>query len=169
MKYSVVIFPAKNVQEFANSYRKRYDSAYAAIPPYIRLKEAFDVEEGQLAALVNHLQHVADKTDSFQAKFHRFATFHPTNNVIYLALQNKQPFEQLHKQISESCGKTEETYAFVPHLTIGRDMNDDELKDVYGQLSMEKVDLTAEIDRFHLIYELVDGIWSVHQTFQLKK
>ncbi|WP_019123423.1 2'-5' RNA ligase family protein [Brevibacillus massiliensis] len=169
MKYSVVIFPSSKVQETANSYRKRYDTAYAHIPPYIRLKEAFDLEEEKLPQLVSHLQQVADTTSAFSARFHRVSTFHPTNNVIYLAIQNKEPFVELHEKINACCGESKELYAFVPHLTIGRDLTDDELKDVYGQLSMVKFDLTSEIDRFHLIYELADGIWSVYQTFLLKK
>ncbi|MGO0062167.1 2'-5' RNA ligase family protein [Brevibacillus fluminis] len=169
MKYSVVIFPSSKVQEFANQYRKRYDSTYALIPPFIRLKEAFELDDAKLPELVEHLQQVAEHTDSFTAKFHRFSTFHPTNNVIYLGIQNKEAFEELHQQVIECCSSRPETYAFVPHLTIGRDFADDELKDVYGQLSMAKVDLETEIDRFHLIYQLEDGIWSVYQSFQLRK
>ncbi|CAM3525221.1 MULTISPECIES: YjcG family protein [Brevibacillus] len=169
MLYSIVVFPSSKVQEVANSYRKRYDPAYALIPPYIRLKEAFDLDESSLPKLVEHLEQVASSTDPFTANFHRVSSFHPTNNVIYLALQNKEPFAELHQKIVKQCVSDKETYAFVPHLTIGRDLSDDELRDVTGQLSMVKFDLTSEVDRFHLIYQLEDGIWSVYQTFLLKK
>ncbi|EJL41866.1 putative phosphoesterase YjcG [Brevibacillus agri] len=169
MMYSIVIFPSSKVQEVANSYRKRYDPAYALVPPYIRLKEAFDLEEAKLPELVSHLEQVASSTESFTAHFHRVSTFHPTTNVIYLAVQNKEPFHALHEKIVNQCVSEKETYAYVPHLTIGRDLSDDELRDVTGQLSMAKIDLTSEIDRFHLIYQLEDGIWSVYQTFLLKK
>lgn len=169
MMYSIVIFPSSKVQEVANSYRKRYDSAYALIPPYIRLKEAFELDESKLPELVEHLEQVASSTKSFTARFHRISTFHPTTNVIYLALQDKEPFNELHQKIAKQCVSDKETYAFVPHLTIGRDLSDDELRDVMSQLSMAKIDLTSEIDRFHLIYQLEDGIWSVYQTFLLNK
>jgi 2'-5' RNA ligase len=169
MKYSIVVFPSSKVQEVANSYRKRYDPTYALIPPFIRLKEAFELEESELPKLVTHLEQVANSTQSFTAHFHRVSSFHPTNNVIYFAVQNKEPFEQLHQKIVEHCVPHKETYAYVPHLTIGRDLSDDELRDVTGQLSMVKFDLTSDIDRFHLVYQLEDGIWSVYQTFLLKK
>lgn len=169
MMYSIVVFPSSKVQEVANSYRKRYDSAYALIPPYIRLKEAFELEEARLPQLVSHLEQVASSTDSFTARFHRVSTFHPTTNVIYLAVQNKEPFVQLHQKIASDCVNEKETYTYVPHLTIGRDLSDDELRDVTSQLSMAKIDLTTDVDRFHLIYQLADGIWSVYQTFLLKK
>ncbi|MED4586517.1 YjcG family protein [Brevibacillus choshinensis] len=169
MMYSIVVFPSSKVQEVANSYRKRYDSAYALIPPYIRLKEGFELDETNLPELVSHLEQVASSTDSFTAQFHRVSSFHPTTNVIYLALQNKEPFTQLHQKIANQCVNEKETYAYVPHLTIGRDLSDDELRDLTGQMSMAKIDLTSEVDRFHLIYQLEDGIWSVYQTFLLKK
>ncbi|AWX57305.1 MULTISPECIES: YjcG family protein [Brevibacillus] len=169
MMYSIVIFPSSKVQEVANSYRKRYDPGYALVPPYIRLKEAFELDEAKLPELVSHLEQVASSTDSFSAHFHRVSSFHPTNNVIYLAVQNKEPFNELHQKIANQCVNEKETYAYVPHLTIGRDLSDDELRDVTGQLSMAKIDLNSEIDRFHLIYQLEDGIWSVYQTFLLKK
>ena len=168
MLYSIVVFPASKVQEVANSYRKRYDPAYALIPPYIRLKEPFELEESQLPDLVEYLEQVASSTNRFQARFHRVSSFHPTNNVIFLALQDKEPFHALHQKIVQRFPE-KETYAFVPHLTIGRDLSDDELRDVTGQLSMVKFDLTSEVDRFHLIYQLEDGIWSSYQTFLLKK
>lgn len=169
MMYSIVVFPSSKVQEVANSYRKRYDSAYALIPPYIRLKEGFELEESKLPELVSHLEQVASSTESFTAHFHRVSSFHPTTNVIYLALQNKEPFIALHQKIANQCVNEKETYAYVPHLTIGRDLSDDELHDLTGQMSMAKIDLTSEVDRFHLIYQLEDGIWSVYQTFLLKK
>jgi len=169
MMYSIVVFPSSKVQEVANSYRKRYDSAYALIPPYIRLKENFELDEAQLPQLVSHLEQVASSTESFTAHFHRVSTFHPTTNVIYLALQNKAPFVQLHQKILNQCINEKETYAYVPHLTIGRDLSNDELRDVTGQLSMAKIDLTSEVDSFQLTYQLEDGTWSVYQTFLLNK
>jgi 2'-5' RNA ligase len=168
MLYSIVVFPSSQVQEVANSYRKRYDPSYALIPPYIRLKEAFELEEARLPELIEHLEQVASTTNRFPVRFHRVSTFHPTNNVIFLAVQDKEPFLKLHEKIVQRFPE-KETYAFVPHLTIGRDLSDDELRDVTSQLSMVKFDLECEVDRFHLIYQLEDGIWSTYQTFLLKK
>lgn len=169
MKYSVVVFPSSNVQEVANSYRKRYDPTYSLIPPYIRLKEAFELAEEELPKLVEHLEKVANTTTAFSVHFHRVSTFHPTNNVIYFGIQDKEPFIALHQKIMEFFGSEKERYAFVPHLTIGRDLTDDELKDVVGRLSMVKIDMSTLVDRFHLVYQLDDGTCSVYQTFLLQK
>ena len=39
MKFGVVIFPSKKLQDLANSYRKRYDPHYSLITPHLTLKE----------------------------------------------------------------------------------------------------------------------------------
>lgn len=169
MKYSIVIFPSSHVQEVANSYRKRYDSHFALIPPFIRLIDTFELDESKLTGLVQSLQQAAEATEAFSVKFHRASTFHPTSNTLFLAIQNKEPFIHLHDIIVEYLGMKNQTYAYVPHLTIGRELTDDECKDIAGQLSMVKFDLDSEIDRFHLIYEAPDETWQVQHSFELKR
>ena len=48
-------------------------------------------------------------------------------------------------------------------------MSNDEMHDVYGSLRMKKMNLEALIDRFHLLYEMENGMWTVFQTFLLKE
>lgn len=165
MNYSVVVFPSSKVQEVANSYRKRYDSHFALIPPFIRLIDNFEMDDSKLPQLTQVVQQIASSTNPFSVTFHRASTFHPTSNVIFLAVQNKAPFEKLHQELVEIIGKQSQAFAFVPHLTIGRELTDDECKDVSGQLSMVKFDLTSDIDRIHLVKESEDGSWSVVQSF----
>ena len=42
MYFGIATFPEKEVQDIANSYRKRYDPHYSLIPPHITLKEKFE-------------------------------------------------------------------------------------------------------------------------------
>ena len=44
MKFGVVIFPSKKLQDLVNSYRKRYDPHYALISPHLTLN-AFEANE----------------------------------------------------------------------------------------------------------------------------
>lgn len=169
MKYSVVIFPSGRVQEVANSYRKRYDPTFALIPPYIRLKEAFELGDAQLPELVAHLEDVAQRTEAFTIRYHKVSSFYPANNTLYFAIENKEPLEQLHHRVIEHDAKHKETYAYIPHLTIGRDLSSDELKDLTGQMKMLQLDLSSEINEFHLIHERENGVWSISQTFTLRK
>ena len=45
MRYGIAIFPSKEIQDEANSYRKRYDPHYPLIPPHITLKDAFEADD----------------------------------------------------------------------------------------------------------------------------
>jgi len=168
MKYGIAIFPQKHVQDFANSYRKRYDPHYTLIPPHITLKEAFEMNESELDKAVDHLEKVAEESQPFEIRFHKVSHFHPTNNVIYLAVNNDEPLRTLHEKINSGILYHPHRYPFTPHLTIGQDMSTDELHDVYGSLRMCSLDLHTEVDRFHLLYQLENGSWSVYQSFLLK-
>ncbi|GAB7387484.1 YjcG family protein [Bacillaceae bacterium] len=165
MKYSIVIFPHSKIQEFANSYRKRYDPGYTLIPPHIKVKEPFEVAEEQIGEVVDKIAQVTEKTQPFTLRFHKASHFHPTNNVIYLAVEKSAELQKLHEALNEGILYHKPAYTFVPHLTIGQKMTDEELHDVYARLRMMKIDLTTTVDRVHLLYQLEDGVWTVYQTF----
>jgi 2'-5' RNA ligase len=93
--------------------------------------------------------------------------FYPTSNTIYLAIDNSEPLVELHNKIKDVFDPVESEYDYIPHLTIGQKMSEDELHDVYGSLRLRKFDLETKIDRFHLLYQLENGSWSIYQTFLL--
>ena len=169
MKYGIVIFPSRHVQDIANSFRKRYDTYYSLIPPHITLKRAFELHDRNLDKIVEYLEKVAERTAPFNIDFHKVSHFHPTNNVIYLAIRDETPVQQLHEKCNSSILHDEEAYKYVPHLTIGQDLSNGELHDIYGRLRMKKIDLTTYVDRFHLLYQMENGMWTVYQTFLMKR
>ncbi|GGE22955.1 putative phosphoesterase YjcG [Marinithermofilum abyssi] len=169
MKYGIAVFPEKKVQDIANSYRKRYDPHYSLIPPHITLKQAFEMDDDQLSRAIVHLDQVAQQTSPFEARFTKVSTFHPTNNVIFLSIADPAPFKSLHEKINQGCLQHEESYDFIPHLTIGQSLSDDELHDVYGSLRMSTFDLSTRVDCFHLLYQLENGSWTIYQSFLLNQ
>lgn len=84
MNYGIVIFPSEEVQEFANNYRKRYDSHFAFIPPHITVKSTFPLDDESLPKAVEFLNKVTSEIAPFSIEFNRFSTFFPTNNVVYI-------------------------------------------------------------------------------------
>lgn len=169
MKYTIAVFPSREVQERANSYRMRYDSHYALIQPHIKLKWPFEASDDELPQIIEHIEKVASQTEPFTIKFHKIKTFFPTNPVIYLGIQDPSPLVSLHSRLNEGIPGKEEKYVYVPHLTIGQDMVEDEFHDVYGRLKMIDLQLESKIDRLALLYQLGDKTWTTHQTFLLGK
>ncbi|WHY79014.1 YjcG family protein [Neobacillus sp. WH10] len=169
MKFGVVIFPSKKLQDLVNSYRKRYDPHYALIPPHLTLKNAFEANEEDAKDFSNKLRKIASTTKPFSLKTSKISSFQPVNNVIYFKIDPTEELTNLHSEINQEFNKENLDYAFVPHITIGQKLSNDEHSDVFGSLRMTKVNHEETIDRFHLLYQLENGSWTVYETFRLGK
>jgi len=167
MKFGIVIFPSKKLQDFANSYRKRYDPNYALIPPHLTLKYAFEGSESDIERMTDELDAIAKKFKPFDLHVYRISSFYPVNNVIYLKAEPTEDLIGLQKEMHSGYFDSPAEYAFVPHITIGQNLSNDEHSDVLGQLKMLNVDHKETIDRFHLLYQLDNGSWTVYETFLL--
>ncbi|APC47535.1 hypothetical protein GLV94_01025 [Virgibacillus halodenitrificans] len=169
MKYGIVIFPSKAIQDEANSYRKRYDPHYALIPPHITLKEAFTADEGTLDELVVELKKIANESDPFTININKVSTFSPVTNTIYLKVEPRQELIDLYEKMHQGKFLNNQEYAFVPHITIAQKLLDDEYSDVFGSLNMKKFEMEDTIDRFQLMYQLDNGSWTVYESFVFGK
>ncbi len=168
MKYGVVIFPSKKLQDLANSYRKRYDPHYSLITPHLTLK-GFEANEEEVVNFANKLRQIAEKHKEFPLKTVKISSFQPVNNVIYLKVEPTEELTKLYNEINQEFSVQNLEYAFVPHITIGQKLSNDEHSDVYGSLQMKRFDHEETIDRFHLLYQLENGSWTVYETFRLRK
>lgn len=167
MKYGIALFPSKKLQDLANSYRKRYDPKYALIPPHLTLKNAFEASEEEIREVARTLSGIAKEVNPFTLSAQKFSSFTPVNNVIYLKVEPVQELDVLHEKMHSGILSEEKEYAFVPHITIGQNLSGDEVSDVLGQLKMEQINHSETVDRFHLLYQLENGSWTVYETFRL--
>lgn len=167
LKYGIVAFPSKKLQDLANTYRKRYDPHYALITPHITLKDAFDADEAEIGEISKHLQEVASRFAPLQIRASRISSFYPTTNAIYFRVEPTPQLENIQKSIQEKINFGEPKHVFVPHITIAQKMSASEHDDIHGQLRMVGVDEKDSIDRFHLLYQLEDGSWTTYETYKL--
>jgi len=166
MKYGIVIYPAKEVQDRVNALRKRYDSHYNLIPPHITIKEAFDLEAG-IEEVVNHLTAVTQDFPPFNLRINRIKSFSPTSPVLYLGIEENPEINKLYEQVNSGALKYQALYNFIPHITIAQDLTSQEISDIYSRLSLQQFDLSFLVDRIHLCYQMDNGSWSHYQTFLL--
>ncbi|MYL32200.1 hypothetical protein GLW08_05450 [Pontibacillus yanchengensis] len=169
MKYGIAIFPSKDIQDVANSYRMRYDPHYALIPPHITLKEAFEEDDEDIEKVVKELSEVAKETNPFSFAIRKLSTFSPVTNTIYMKVEASEELQNLHERLNRTDIPKEDTFNFVPHITIAQKLSDDEHSDVYGSLQMKSFEFEERIDRFQLLYQLDNGSWTVYETFRLGK
>ncbi|WP_226037627.1 YjcG family protein [Aquibacillus saliphilus] len=169
MKYGIAIFPSKELQDLANSFRMRYDPHYALIPPHITLKEPFEGRNIEIETIVKELKEVAKNTEPFLMKIRKVSSFSPVTNTIYLKVEPIQEWVDLNERLHTGSLPEDQTYAFVPHITIAQKLSDDEFSDVFGSLKMQEFNLEEKITRFQLMYQLENGTWTVYETFTLNK
>lgn len=165
MKYGIVIFPSKAIQDAANSYRKRYDPHYALIPPHITLKSPFEMDEANTEELTLELKQVANDMQPFKINIRKASTFAPVTNTIYFKIEAIEELNKLYEKLQKSKFPSHEEHSFVPHITIAQKISEGEYSDVRGNIEMKDVEFEDNIDRFHLVYQLENGSWTVHESF----
>jgi 2'-5' RNA ligase len=167
MKYGIALFPSKKIQDLVNSYRKRYDPNYALIPPHVTLKTAFDASTDDIVTIANELRITAQDSNPIKISIKKVSSFSPVNNVIYLKVEPNDDLLDLHSKLHKGSLRLESEYSFVPHITLGQKLSDDEHSDVLGSIKMLDVQHEEVVDRFHLLYQLENGSWTVYETFLL--
>ncbi|PRO64789.1 YjcG family protein [Alkalicoccus urumqiensis] len=167
MRYGIAVFPSKKLQDLANSYRKRYDTKYSMVPPHLTLKDPFDMDEEKLPAFIEEVRKAAAAARPFTLKILKYSSFYPVTNTIYMKAAETPALLDLQEKLNEGPLKQDREHPFVPHITIGQEMNYDELSDVFGRLKLETIEHEETIDRFSLLYQLEDGTWTVYETFLL--
>jgi len=167
MKYGIVAFPSKKLQDLANTYRKRYDPHYAQITPHMTLKDSFDATEEDIQSIVKQLDELTANYAPLNIHASRISSFFPTTNAIYFRIEQTEQLVAFYQAIQEKVPFGEPKHVFVPHITIAQKMTDSEHDDIFGQLRMTGVDEKDTIDRIHLLYQLEDGSWTTYETFRL--
>lgn len=167
MKYGVVAFPSKKLQDLANAYRKRYDPHYALITPHMTIKGVFEANDQEIEEVAKAIKEVTKKHGPFELNVSKVSTFAPITNTIYFKAILNDELADLHKDLNNNFFGEKPEFAFVPHVTIAQKLSSGEHDDIIGQLKMIGVDHTETIDRLHLTYQLEDGSWTVYETFRL--
>lgn len=166
LKYGIVAFPSKDLQDLANNYRKRYDPHFAQIAPHMTLKDAFEATDEELDAIVKKLSIVASHFGPLNIHASRISSFYPTTNTIYFRVEPTEQLTNIHQIIGEKVALGEQKHVFVPHITIAQKLTSSEHDDILGQLRMAGVDVKEEIQQFHLVKEH-NGHWDIVQSFTL--
>ncbi|MFP7168816.1 2'-5' RNA ligase family protein [Terribacillus sp. 7520-G] len=167
MNYTIAIFPSEQVQQEANSYRKRYDSAYALIKPHMKVRQPFTLNEEDLIDAVSELKRIARETAPFSYKIEKVSTFAPAHNTLYFKVTPSEQLKTLHEKLYHGFFEGEKEYAFVPHITIAQNLSSGEYGDLYGTLKLKQFQYEEQAEQFHLLEQQADDKWIVKETFTL--
>ncbi|WP_405103170.1 YjcG family protein [Oceanobacillus sp. FSL H7-0719] len=169
MNFGIAFFPSKEIQDVANSFRKRYDPRYALIPPHITLKDSFEIPEDAMDEVIAELRKIASETKPFPIQITKVSSFEPVTNTIYFKINPVPEMTELEEKLH--AGKFENTrkHPFIPHVTLAQELTHNEFTDILGRFNMENHQYEDVVDRFQLLYQLENGSWTVHETFVFNK
>lgn len=167
LKYGIIAFPSKKIQDLANTYRKRYDPHFSLVTPHLTLKDAFDADESQIEEISKKLHEISTQFAPLQIHASRISSFYPTTNTIFFRIEPTPQLENLHNSIQETLAIGAPKHVFVPHITIAQKLSASEHDDIFGQLRMIGVNEHDVVNRFHLLYQLEDGSWTTYETYKL--
>ena len=167
MKYGIVAFPSKKLQDLANAYRKRYDPHYALITPHMTIKDVFEANDKEIKQVADAVRKIVRNHKPFELEVTKVSTFAPITNTIFFKVTPNEEILSLHRDLNEDFLSVNSEFSFVPHITIAQKMNSGEHDDIIGQIKMVGVDHSESIDRIHLLYQLENGSWTVYETFRL--
>lgn len=167
MKYGIVAFPSKKLQDLANTYRKRYDPHFAHITPHMTLKDPFEADDTQISEISKKLHDIAQDFSPLTIHASRISSFFPITNAIYFRIEPTPQLANIYTTLQNELSIGTPKHVFVPHITIAQKISDAEHDDIFGQLRMIGVDEQDTIDRIHLLYQLEDGSWTTYETFRL--
>lgn len=166
MNFGIVIFPPKNMQDEANSFRKRFDPHYNLIQPHITIRESDAWAEPMLERAVAHLERAVSELSPFTVRINRFSTFFPVSNVVYMAPENPAPLVRTQQIVcSGVLSVPQRKFSYQPHLTVAQDVGEDEMHDIYASLRPIPLDHSFLVDRVHLLHQESNGVWAPHRIF----
>ncbi|MFK3937700.1 2'-5' RNA ligase family protein [Alkalihalobacillus sp. NPDC078783] len=167
--YRVILFPSPSVQDEANSFRKRFDSQYALIPPHINLTGTFDCKENEQQTFIQSLNQLALDLSPVVVEIYKADSFRPLSHKVFFKVRKHETLDSLYQKIHQLINThKEDSQTFVPHITIAQDLPEAEHDDLIGQLQMNPYTHLEEITEFHLIKQEKDEKWETVKSFYLK-
>lgn len=129
MKRDILIFPKFNNIELIQSIREKYDRLYMLVPPHITLVFPF-TDDISNEDLYIKLKELIKDTKKFNVKFKGLSL--SDDNFIFLnCVIGLENIIDLHDKIYNNILPThfKKDVEYVPHITLGKSNNIDNLKD----------------------------------------
>jgi 2'-5' RNA ligase len=122
--FGVVVMAPPDLSRWVNRVRRFYDPNFSLIAPHVTVLPprplALSREE-----VVKAVTRVAGTTPSLHISLDSVGTFDPVMPVIFLRLtRGRRVLTRLHRRLSRGRLRSSEAFPYVPHLTLGQDLDD---------------------------------------------
>ncbi len=142
------------------------DPMARAIPPHVTLLPPTEIDEGEMAAFVQHLEAVAAGHGRFTMRLRGTGTFRPVSKVVFVQVAQGIPnFERLESAVRRGPVRRDLEFPYHPHVTVAHQIDEPQLDRAFDELA--DFDATFEVTQFHLYDHGNDGVWRPMLHFDL--
>jgi 2'-5' RNA ligase len=135
-------------------------------PAHITLLGPTEVEESELAELVEHLGQAARSIEPFVVVLRGTGTFRPVSDVVFVQVaRGISACEQLEDGIRNGRWGADLAFPYHPHVTVAHDVAEDQLDRAFDELAQFAA--TFEVRSFHLYVRDGGGTWVPAREFPL--
>jgi 2'-5' RNA ligase len=133
--YSVVVYLPRQLGEFVDRLRRGLNPNFASWLAHATILPPRPLR----APLEESLEWIRQKCaglESFEASLDGVSTFWPVNGVVYMAISlGAQRLVELHNALNLGLMAQQETYPYVPHVTIGQELDEAGTQAALGEAS----------------------------------
>jgi 2'-5' RNA ligase len=125
------------------------DKTAAGIPTHITLMPPFEVPEGQMPRIEQHLAEASALNPVFKVHLRGTGTFRPVSPVVFVTVvEGISGCEQLALAIRRGPLEARLQFPYHPHVTVAHHLDDASLDRAFGELS--DFECAFEVDHFSL-------------------
>ena len=166
MRHAVIVAPGGRLAELAEPIRRAHDPEwFERVPPHITLLNAFEPHEGG-EAVRRILEEVADSSEPVVARTGGFGVFFTQPLVVFIKFEDETPLVRLQRGLGEALPRYDYTFAYHPHVTVGRFASEEAAARVLKRLGREAEGIEIEIGSYSLYAEDEGGVYRPVQEFR---
>jgi 2'-5' RNA ligase len=142
------------------------DTTAEGIPTHITLMPPFEVDEGAVPRIEQHLAEASALNSEFHIHLRGTGTFRPVSPVVFVMLaEGISACEQLAFSVRRGPLKTDLQFPFHPHVTVAHHLADGMLDRAFADLASFECQFT--VDRFALYVHDRNNGWVPTRDFAL--
>ena len=142
------------------------DKTAAGIPTHITLMPPFEVPEGGLPAVEQHLTEASATRTPFKVHLRGTGTFRPVSPVVFVTVaEGISGCEQLALSVRRGPLQTDLQFPYHPHVTVAHHLDDAALDRAFAELA--DFECAFVVDRFSLYVHDEDAGWVPTRDYPL--
>jgi len=126
--FGVIVPVPDNLSLLADRVRRPYDPNFRLIGPHVTVLPPRPLPLTRRQVL-EAVKRVAERTAPFHLRLGKVKTFRPVTPVVFVGFRRgADDLERLHRRLSRVPLRGPESFPYVPHLTLARDLDDGRLR-----------------------------------------